>query len=235
MKSSEEIFYEKHNRKQNLIFRKNLKKIERDYFFSNKRYSIIKNTLNKNKKYNLLVEIGAGRAETLYYLNNKFKFNKLIGFDVVKFNSIKNKRIKLKKTNLNNNFPLKSNSVDCFIAMMVIEHLFDPFHSFSEINRVLKKDGLAFINLPLISSLKNRLRLLFGKIPVTSVSYNQWFKDKEWDGNHLHYFTLNSIYRICAINNLKIIKLNPVGNFYFIKKIFPSLFSNEISFCVKKI
>ena len=37
------------------------------------------------------------------------------------------------------------------------------------------------------------------------------------------------------LNNLEIIKVSPVGNFYFMKKFFPSLLCNEISICIKKI
>ena len=66
--------------------------------------------------------------------------------------------------------------------MMVIEHLFDPFHAFREIERVLSPTGQGFINLPLVTSLKNRLRLLGGNLPVTSVSFDRWLVDKEWDG-----------------------------------------------------
>ena len=95
--------------------------------------------------------------------------------------------------------------------------------------------GLAFINLPLVTSIKNRFRLLIGNVPETSIEYKRWFQDKEWDGNHLHYFSINSIKKICNESNLKIIDIKPTGNLIFIKKLFPSLFANEISFCVKKI
>ena len=117
---------------------------------------------------------------------------------------------------------------------MVIEHLFNPFHSFSEIERLLSKDGVAFINLPLVTSIKNRMRLLLGKLPETSVSYETWFEDENWDGSHLHYFTIESIKRLCDKYNLEIIKIKPVGNYLFLKNIFPSFLSNEISFCVQK-
>ena len=213
MKSPEEIFYTKTNKSK-----KNLTDIERDYFSTGKRYSIIKDFLKEDKKYDVLIEVGAGQVGTLKYLNKKFRFKKLVSFDLAKINKKDSKKIKLLRVNFNQKLPLKNNSVDCFIAMMVIEHLFDPFHSFAEIRRVLKKDGLAFINLPLVTSLKNRLRLLFGKIPETSVNYDRWFKDKEWDGNHLHYFTIDSIYKICKLNKLELIKLKPVGKYYFIKK-----------------
>jgi hypothetical protein len=35
--------------------------------------------------------------------------------------------------------------------------------------------------------------------------------------------------------DLEIIKMTPVGKFIFLKKLFPSFLTNEISFCVRKI
>jgi len=76
---------------------------------------------------------------------------------------------------------------------------------------------------------------LFGKLPETSTEYERWFLNKEWDGNHLHYFSIDSIKKICAENNLEIIKITPVGKFIYLKKLLPSLFANELSFCVRKV
>ena len=60
--------------------------------------------------------------------------------------------------------------------MMVIEHLFDPFHSFKRVHDLLRPDGIAFINLPLVTNIKNRINLLLGKLPETSIGYNKWFE-----------------------------------------------------------
>ena len=70
--------------------------------------------------------------------------------------------------------------VDHLIAMMVIEHLFDPFHAFREIKRCVSNRGAAYVNLPLVTGLRNRARLLIGKIPETSIRYERWFAN--WNG-----------------------------------------------------
>ena len=62
--------------------------------------------------------------------------------------------------------------------MIVIEHLFDPLKNFKKVFDLLSDDGVAFINLPLVTSLKNRFRLLFGNLPETSDSYDNWFKNR---------------------------------------------------------
>lgn len=243
--SAEKKFYVKHYELETEVhgelfnFKTDIKEIYDHWFSSGTRYNIIEEILNKAREYNLLVEVGAGGCSTLKYFNESYKFKKIIGYDIafsehiLEQNTYKN--VELLEGNFNYDFPLEDNSVDCLVMMMIIEHLFDPFHSFSEIHRLLTKDGVAFINLPIATSIKNRLRLLFGRLPETSIGYDQWFTDKEWDGNHLHYFSINSIKKICKKYNLEIIKITPVGKFIFIKKLFPSLFSNEISFCVKKI
>ena len=221
-----------------LNFDTNIKEIYNELFSSKGRYHIVEEVLDKSKEYNLFVEIGSSGCSSLKYLSESYKVNKIIGYDIafsettLKQNKYKN--IQLLEGNFNYDLPLENNSVDCLVMMMIIEHLFDPFHSFSEIKRLLSKDGLAFINLPLVTSIKNRYRLLFGKLPETSVKYDDWFVDKDWDGSHLHYFSIDSIKRMCEKYNLEIIKFRPVGEFIFIKKIIPSLLANEISFCIKK-
>ena len=232
--SIEKKFYQKEHDTNKIKYSFNFTDTKNKYFIKGKRYSIIDEVLNKKIKYNTLIEIGAGQTSTVMYLNEIYNFNKIIAFDIVDFDKKRIKNIELKTFNFNNSIPLKNNSVDCLIACMIIEHLFDPFHSFSEIERVLSRDGFGFINLPLITSFKNRFRLLFGQMPETSVPYSRWFNKKSWDGNHLHYFTIKSIYDICNYFNLKIIKIMPVGNFMFLKKLLPGLMCNEISFCVQK-
>jgi len=118
---------------------------------------------------------------------------------------------------------------------MVIEHLFDPFRSFKRVKELLRDDGIAFINLPLVTNIKNRLRILGGKLPETSISYNKWFEQLEYDGNHLHYFSMQSIKDLCNYSGLKIVKFSYCGNFLYLKKLFPGLLAGEVSFAVKKI
>jgi len=86
------------------------------------------------------------------------------------------------------------------------------------------------VNLPLVTSIKNRTRLLFGKIPVTSVPYQRWQPEGHWDGFHLHYFSLESIRDLANYSGLKVTKVLPVGKFYQIKNIWPALLCDEISF-----
>lgn len=242
--SPEKKFYLNHHKNEQTArggkhdFNSDLKEIYNFSFAKGGRYHIMEEVLDKTKEYNRLVEVGCGECSMLKYYTENYNFKEIIGYDIAFSNETfaqnKYKNVSLFEGNFNNDFPLENNSVDCIVMMMVIEHLFDPFHSFSEVNRVLKKDALAFINLPLITSIKNRLRLLFGGVPVTSVAYKQWWENNEWDGNHLHNFSISSIRKLCDKFDLEVVKISPVGKLIFLKKIFPSLFCDEISFCIKK-
>ena len=119
-------------------------------------------------------------------------------------------------------------SVDCTIAMMIIEHLFDPFHSFRAVARITKRGGKAFINLPNIASIRCRLQLLTGQMPITS-SYD-WYEKREWDGNHLHYFTMADTVRLADLNGLRLDAIHSVGRLQSLKKVRPQLFCHEISY-----
>lgn len=133
---------------------------------------------------------------------------------------------------LDEDWPYEDASIDVVLAMMVFEHLFDPFHSFGELARVLKPSGTAFVNLPNVGSIKCRLDLLRGKLPMTSTP--EWFDLRQWDGGHLHYFTIDEVRRVAALSGLRIRKVYPVGNQLWLKKMRPGLFCHEISYVLEK-
>lgn len=134
--------------------------------------------------------------------------------------------------NLDNDFPHADASIDLVVALMIVEHLYDPFHAISEITRVLKPGGCLVMNLPNIASIKCRLALLMGRMPVTSSQ--DWFEKKEWDGNHLHYFTINDVKRLCSLYGLRLNKIYPVGSSLNLKRLWPSLLCHEVTFVFEK-
>ena len=132
------------------------------------------------------------------------------------------------EANLDNRFPFEDASFDVILAMMVIEHMYDPFHAFSEVARVAKSGANIFINLPNIGSIRCRLQLLSGRMPVTSG--NDWFEKRSWDGSHLHYFTVCDVKRLAALYGLEMIEVRPVGRFMALKRLWPELFCHEITY-----
>jgi SAM-dependent methyltransferase len=133
-----------------------------------------------------------------------------------------------KRADCSDDFPFPDQIFDATIAMMIVEHLFDPFHSFRELTRITKKNGKVFVNLPNIGSVRCRLQLLAGRMPVTNAT--NWFEKREWDGNHLHYFTVDDTVRLAKLSGLRLDALHPVGKHKWIKQLRPSFFCHEISF-----
>lgn len=133
-----------------------------------------------------------------------------------------------KQADLNRDFPFEAETFDCTVAMMIVEHLFDPFHALQEITRITKRNGKIFINIPNIAALKCRLQLAAGKLPITSS--HDWFEKREWDGNHLHYFTMKEFIRLARLQGLKLDAIFPVGRRVWLKRIAPGLLCHEISY-----
>lgn len=133
---------------------------------------------------------------------------------------------------LDRDWPYADGEWDVVIAMMVIEHLYDPFHSFRELARILGPDGYAFVSLPNVASLKCRLQLLSGRLPVTSSA--DWWTLRQWDGGHLHYFTVDSVRRLGALYGLRLAGLYPAGRLLWLKRLWPALLCHEISYVFRK-
>jgi len=227
--SSEKKFYIKHYEKIEL---RNEPDFSTEYKNKGHRYYCIYDYLKKPQGYSA-IEWGCGPLAKMSYLSSIF--GDFCVVDIAASILLKNEGINeetipfnLFDCNLNENLAFHDKSFDVVIAMMVIEHLFDPFHSFREAARICKDDGVIFINLPLVTSVKNRLRLLFGKLPKTS-SQN-WEVLEEWDGGHLHYFTIDKVRWLGEKYGLRLVKIYPVGRFFGLKKLFKSLLCNEVSF-----
>lgn len=134
--------------------------------------------------------------------------------------------------NLDNRFPFEDARFDVVIAMMVIEHLYDPFHAFAEVARVAKPGARIFVNLPNIGSIRCRIDLLLGRLPNTSTA--SWFEQREWDGGHLHYFTVDSVRKLAEVSGLRLIGQRAVGGMPALKRLRPSLLCHEITYVLEK-
>jgi len=206
-------------------------------FLYGKRYFICDKSLHLDSPISkkLIIELGCGDAKRLLWLKHKYGFQNAVGIDLGFSDEQQIESSIFKSCNLNKDWPFDNGTVDVLIAMMLFEHLFDPFFCFKETARVLDVDGRAFINLPLVTSAKNRLRLLVGLIPVTSVPYSRWETERHWDGFHLHYFTLSSIHDLARAAGLSVVSTHGVGAMKKLKDLMPTLLCGEISFEVRKM
>jgi 2-polyprenyl-3-methyl-5-hydroxy-6-metoxy-1,4-benzoquinol methylase len=145
--------------------------------------------------------------------------------------------------------PFADTTFDVVIMCEVIEHLnFNPLPVIAEINRVLSPNGLFYLTLPNLASLRNRLRLVLGKSIHNPIS--DYFRQLDVNQNmivglHWREYTQLEIremlealgFRVaeqkyCSIGNGG--KLNPT---HFIKKaiytVFPVLQEGQINIATK--
>ena len=234
--SAEKEFYQRHYEGGlSVATRASIAETEAKHFLPGKRYHLLLSELDPNRQYGTAVEIGCADGDCVAVLAARLKFRKIIGIDIAFPDEMQQEidGIQFMQANSNEKLPLEDGSVDVYVAMMVIEHLFDPFHAFSEIKRLLSPSGQAFVNLPLVTSIKNRLRLLTGRVPVTSVAFDRWFDDKEWDGNHLHYFSLDAIRKLADKFGLEVGKTACIGSNHKLKDLAPTFLANELSFILQ--
>lgn len=64
-------------------------------------------------------------------------------------------------------FPFGDESIDFIIMNQILEHTKEIFWIFSEISRVLKKEGGCIVGVPNLASMHNRIALLFGRQPTS--------------------------------------------------------------------
>jgi SAM-dependent methyltransferase len=241
--TAETQFYQRHYGNGVQIGATVLDVFARDMFAPGKRYSLLIDDLSSKDQPvgGCIVEIGCGGGEALLILSCRHRFDRVVGIDIAlaldhhKIEEVSQRRIEFLNSNLNERWPFGNAEVDYLVAMMVIEHLFDPFFAFREIKRVLSRDGKAYVNLPLVTGLRNRIRLVCGNLPETSVPYDHWFKKNEWDGNHLHYFSMRSIHDLARACDLCLTKVSGVGRYHRIKSWAPELLASEVTFRLEHV
>lgn len=211
--------------------------VEGRHFAYGQRYWLARRAAEGLQRRTRLLEIGCGTGEPLRWLAQAFGFEEALGVDIALPEDAgleAEANVRFMQGDFNDPLPLSDGTVDLLLAMMVVEHVFDPFAAMEEIRRLLAPSGVAVINLPLVAGLKNRLRLMAGRLPVTSRPYASWYKDRQWDGNHLHYFTVESIQRLCSETGLTWVSHAPVGRFMMLKNAWPTLLASELTFSVRR-
>jgi hypothetical protein len=106
----------------------------REMLAPGKRYGLVAEHLfREDGAGGCLAEIGYGGGEALIILSESRHFDRIVGLDIAWVPQCRQRgpaaRVEFLSSNLNEKWPLADNEVDHLIAMMVIEHLFDPFHA----------------------------------------------------------------------------------------------------------
>ncbi|OQA93437.1 MAG: hypothetical protein BWY24_00455 [Microgenomates group bacterium ADurb.Bin219] len=114
--------------------------------------TIVKLVLN-NKSFNSLADLGCGDGSILYALGKKKllgQFSKIYAIDISKDRIANVKRIdgriKCMVSDVCNISKIKNSEIDLIILNQVIEHVQDDELMIKEIERILKKGGIAYIS-----------------------------------------------------------------------------------------
>jgi len=177
-----------------------------------------------------LLDVGCGPLNLLR--GAEMDFEERTGTDIVSYPIwAEQLQIKTLVHNLDEGkLPFPDASFDAVTMLMVLEHVFDPYHAVRELRRVVKPQGAVVIGVPNIASIRHRIGLLFGKFPVTSTATS--FPEGSWDGYHLHNFTRASLDWLLRREGLMPEHWAAQGAFQSLKRISPSLFGYDlVVFC----
>lgn len=202
----------------------NLKNSERKILNSPifvRKNEIVLKHLTKLKGKILDIGLGYGYIEQLIH-KRKLELE-LSGIDISKF-AIENARKKFNGNFFVSNIykiPFKNNLFDCALALDILEHLSKERidNALSEVNRVLKTNGLFIVSIPLNETIKDRLSNRHIRV------YNEDIIKKELKQN---FFNVVRTYNLTAFN-----KLFKVKN--FINKFFKFKNANLLILICKKI
>ncbi len=121
--------------------------------------NLVKKFITKFNPYNkTLIDIGFGSGQLIYQLHIKYNM-KVIGTDisektVTQFNKkIRKKKLQniiaIKLNPYQETLPFKTNSTDFITCNHVLEHVKNDLKLLQELKRVLKKDGIGIIMIPI--------------------------------------------------------------------------------------
>lgn len=213
---------------------------ETDYY-SNVRLDVI-SLLEKNKKYQKALEIGAAYGETLFYLKKNEVIVEAIGVDIFEDKKNKERYKQIDKyifENIENtNLTQYSNYFDLIILADVLEHLIEPNKVLEKVYNYSTQDVSILVSIPNI-----RHYSAFYKIFVKGD-----FKYEEsgiFDYTHFRFYCKKNMIQLFETNNFKIEKIKGSINVYKGKSVtklfnyltfnlFESFFSKQYYFLLRK-
>jgi len=195
-----------------------------------------------------ILEFGSGDGSlTNSLLNTNLNINKYLATDLSRprLESIKNNinsdKLEIQELDIENFECENYGKFDAIIMLALIEHLIDPITAMKNIKKLLKPNGIIFIETPNVAELGYRFKLLRGRFPATA-SKNEGLTSYAgkpvsfFDNGHIHYFTYRSLTlmlkNFCGYSN--VIKYHaPVGKLHlgkkihtFLAKLNPEMFSS---------
>lgn len=177
-----------------------------------------------------LLDIGCWNGYLLERIRALGLYKELFGVDIVPeaVESARSKGFSTYVVDLNTDpLPFPDEYFDGVTMLAVLEHIFDPYAVIKEVYRVMRPGGELVIDVPNVASFTNRLRILFGRIPITST-------DPGWDGGHLHYFTKHALDHFLKSQGFVVLKRKTTGGHPELREWRISLLGGELVYWCRK-
>jgi len=195
---------------------------------ANPRYEVALSLLQGGQR---LLDIGCWNGGFLSRVQQAGLYRELHGVDIVAegVESARNRGFQAQTVDLNREpLPFPDQHFDGVTILAVLEHIFDPHSTIREIHRVLRPRGELVIDVPNVSSLTNRARILFGRLPVTSL-------DAGWDGGHLHYFTKHALDQFLRKEGFDVLARKTTGGQSRLRERWISLMGGELIYLCRRL
>ncbi|HHT18062.1 MAG: methyltransferase domain-containing protein [Euryarchaeota archaeon] len=193
-----------------------------------KRIVPIKSLLPSNKSLGKVLDVGCGDGTILYMLQKDYEIEPYgIDISINAMNKAKERGIKTKISNLNQEIPFPENYFNTILCTDVLEHLFSPENALQEIYRVSKEDALIIFSIPNFGHLKNRIQFLLGK-NITEPPFQV--------KSHIRFWNQKSFVKLLKKNGFIMEKSTSVRGNTLLYKLWKneSLFSNYMYIKAKK-
>jgi ubiquinone/menaquinone biosynthesis C-methylase UbiE len=198
-----------------------------DIFCKYKKIYIENNIAASNKR---ILDIGCGDGEfSSLLLNNN---NEIIGLDISE-NAVKiaqGRRIKAKYCDINYGLPFEDSSFDIVLIFDTLEHIFDPSFTLREAQRVLKRGGSLYCDVPNAGFLLNRLYFLFTGCFKDFTALSHKIIPDKFFSEHIRFFSPQIIKSLLNKNHFLIKKID-----YWFPTYFQNYPYNKLSFIGKII
>jgi methionine biosynthesis protein MetW len=178
-----------------------------------------------------LLDLGCWTGAFLARVQRAERYRQLVGVDFVAegVDSARARGFDARVVDLNvDPLPFPDAHFDGVVHLAVLEHVFDPFAVIREVHRVLRPSGEFVIAVPNVASFTNRLRILFGRIPVTS-------SDPGWDGGHLHYFSKHALDHFLADEGFEVLERRTTGGRAALRERWISLLAGQLVYRCRRI
>lgn len=197
-------------------------------YFSPDRNEVIATLMKSGQRY---LDIGVGEGNLLRYAEKYYR--EIYGIDIssVRIGHLRGQRrynkMQLAVQNIEEKTAFRSKFFDVVSMVAVLEHVFDPHKTLDEVSRILKRNGLLYLEVPNIGWLYPRLSLLFGRFSLTS-------GDPGFDGGHLHYFDIHNLTTLLAQHHFHVTKVTCSGIFSTLRRIYPPLLGGDLIVVARK-